>query len=362
MAVHASQASVEWGGAGRTLVNQGARGVQLFFVASALTLVMSWTSRNDGAVRFYVRRMFRIAPMFWLGIAVFVWLDGFGPRYFAPNGIDEKHIILTSLFLNGWHPEYITSVVHGGWSIAVEMTFYLVFPLMIFFIRGWGSALTALVLVIILADKALQFFWLKRSALWPGISDDLVSTFLNLWFPSQLPVFVVGFLVFFAVRDAKGILPVWSVRLLLTGSLLAMIGLAFYSSPMRIFGQTISIYASYGLCFGAFAFCLADGAVKCLVNAPIRYLGKVSFSAYLWHFVVLLSLNSLVKGGVDPFGMKTANHGFVFFCGFFPFLLVVTGFLSTITYRLVERPMISLGNRVLNKFDNRDPAVAVSGK
>lgn len=54
MAVHASQVAVDWGA--RTLVDQGARGVQLFFVASALTLVMSWTSRNDGAARLYTRR------------------------------------------------------------------------------------------------------------------------------------------------------------------------------------------------------------------------------------------------------------------------------------------------------------------
>ena len=100
MAVHASQVAVEWGGVGRTLVDQGAKGVQLFFVASALTLVMSWNSRNDGALKFYARRLFRVAPMFWLGIAFFVSLDGLGPRYFAPNGIDEKHIVLTSIFGN----------------------------------------------------------------------------------------------------------------------------------------------------------------------------------------------------------------------------------------------------------------------
>ncbi|GBG13837.1 uncharacterized protein NMK_1389 [Novimethylophilus kurashikiensis] len=361
MAVHASRVALEWQGVGRTLVDQGARGVQLFFVASALTLAMSWTSRNDGVFRFYVRRLFRIAPMFWLGIAFFVWLDGFGPRYFAPNGIDEKHVILTSMFLNGWHPEYITSVVRGGWSIAVEMTFYLVFPLMFLFIRGWVSALTAFVLANILADKVLQFFWLKRLAIWPSISDDLVSTFLNLWFPTQLPVFIVGFLVFFAVRDARGILPVWSVRLLLTVSLLAMMGLAFYQNPVRIFGQIISIYASYGLCFGVFAFCLADGAAKFLVNSPIRYLGKVSFSAYLWHFAVLGGLTVLAKNGIDPLSLKTATHGFAFFCAFFPFLILVTVFLSTITYRLVERPMISLGNGLLNKLENRGRAISVVG-
>jgi len=197
--------------------------------------------------------------------------------------------------------------------------------------------------------------------LWPGISDDLVSTFLNLWFPSQLPVFAVGFLVFFAVRDAKGILPVWSLRLLLIASLFAMIGLALYQNPIRLFGQTISGYVSYGLCFGLFAFCLAEGAANWLVNAQIRYLGKISFSAYLWHFAVLGSLGWLAAAGFNPMKVMAHSRGLLFFCEFFPFLILVTVFLSTITYRLVERPMISLGNRFLNKFDNRGRAVAVTG-
>lgn len=87
MAVHSSQISTAWIGTGKQIVDQGARGVQLFFVASALTLIMSWQTRRDGVLAFYARRFFRIAPMFWLGIVFFVWLDGFGPRYFAPNGI-----------------------------------------------------------------------------------------------------------------------------------------------------------------------------------------------------------------------------------------------------------------------------------
>lgn len=195
---------------------------------------------------------------------------------------------------------------------------------------------------------------------WPGISDDLISTFLNFWFLNQLPVFVVGFLVFFAIRDAKGILPVWSVRLLLIGSIFAIIGLAFYQNTVRILGLTISVYASYGLCFGLFTFCLADGATKFLVNSPICYLGKVSFSAYIWHLSVLSFLNLSAKAGVDPFDLKTSTHGFAFLCWFFPFLVLVTSFLSTITYRLVEQPMISLGNELLKKLDNRGRTAPVA--
>jgi peptidoglycan/LPS O-acetylase OafA/YrhL len=346
MAVHASQAAGELDPVEGALINQGARGVQLFFVTSALTLVMSWHFRGDGLLRFYVRRVFRIAPMFWLGIIFFTFADGFAPRYFAPNGIDATHVAFTALFLHGWHPEYITSVVPGGWSIAVEMMFYLLFPLLIFCIRGWMSATLVLFATIIVADKTLQIFWSQRSVLWPGISDDLVSTLLNLWLPSQLPVFIVGFLVFFAIEGGSGILKPLLVRFLLLISLAAMVLLAFYNGPVRLLNINVNIYTSYALCFGLFAFCLAQGCDKYFVNAPICVLGKISFSAYLWHFVILHNLYRL--GEFNPIIYMTQSRGLLFFCELFIFLVGATGLLSTITYLTVERPMIRVGNMLLS--------------
>jgi peptidoglycan/LPS O-acetylase OafA/YrhL len=72
IAVHTSQAFSDLPKPLSTILNQGARGVQLFFVTSALTLSMSWVSRKESALTFYSRRFFRIAPMFWLAIPFFV--------------------------------------------------------------------------------------------------------------------------------------------------------------------------------------------------------------------------------------------------------------------------------------------------
>ena len=197
---------------------------------------------------------------------------------------------------------------------------------------------------------------LKREELWPGISDDLVSNFLNFWYPRQMPVFLVGFMVFFAIRDIKGVMPIWSLRVLLAGSLLMMVGLAFIQSPIRLLGQTISIYVSYGLCFGLLAFCLAEGAANWIVNAPIRYLGKISFSTYLLHFAVLDSLEWFASVGIKPLDAMDSNRGLLFWLEFFIFLVLVTVALSTVTYNLVERPTISFGNGFLKKFSRRRPA------
>ncbi len=90
MAVHAASVAPDLEGIGRTLVNQGARGVQLFFVASALTLMMSWHARNDGAARFYIRRIFRIAPMFWLGSFFFFGVTDGGRGILRPTGLDRS--------------------------------------------------------------------------------------------------------------------------------------------------------------------------------------------------------------------------------------------------------------------------------
>src|SRR5579872_2655088 len=76
IAVHTSQAFPDLPIELFKVFAQGARGVQLFFVTSALTLSMSWVARNEGASEFYTRRIFRIAPMFWVAIIFFVWLNG----------------------------------------------------------------------------------------------------------------------------------------------------------------------------------------------------------------------------------------------------------------------------------------------
>src|SRR5690242_3285681 len=67
------------------IVVNGAMGVQLFFVASAFTIFLSYGNRygkeTNANVNFLIRRVFRIAPMYYFGIIYFLWQDGFGSRY-----------------------------------------------------------------------------------------------------------------------------------------------------------------------------------------------------------------------------------------------------------------------------------------
>jgi peptidoglycan/LPS O-acetylase OafA/YrhL len=65
----------------------GRFGVQLFFFVSALTMCHMWELRRDEAnpaMKFYIRRFMRIAPLFWLAIPVYLLFNGTGQSYWAP--------------------------------------------------------------------------------------------------------------------------------------------------------------------------------------------------------------------------------------------------------------------------------------
>ena len=74
----------------RKLANFGWYGVQLFFLASAITLLISW--RTDGRAflpkvpEFFIRRFFRIAPLYYLGAIFYFIIDN---KFW----IQPKHIL-----------------------------------------------------------------------------------------------------------------------------------------------------------------------------------------------------------------------------------------------------------------------------
>lgn len=72
IAVHASQQVLPKSHTIHWLMEMGASGVQLFYIASAITLCMSLeagTQWETHPIRnFYIRRFFRIAPLFWLTV------------------------------------------------------------------------------------------------------------------------------------------------------------------------------------------------------------------------------------------------------------------------------------------------------
>jgi exopolysaccharide production protein ExoZ len=355
IAVHAGNAvpDLEW--AIRTLTDQGARGVQLFFVVSALTLMFSWRERNDGALPFYVRRIFRIVPMFylWTILSIAVSVFEFPPDYWPHGEISWQNVLRSITFSFAFHPTTVDGIVPGGWSIADEMTFYLVLPVLILVLRSWTTTVWALLAAtcasIILAVLA-NFGWL-----FPELDRDLVKHFVFLSFPNHLPAFLAGILVFHLLCSFPGTVPHNTLRVGLAVSFISIAAIPFIAVVARSFMPSVPtnylMPLAYALPFALCTWCLAKGERRFMVNRVTKYIGKVSYSAYFWHFPVL----GLLSHSVFSLFASTMP-GWVHFMLIFSVATVLTIAISAITYRFVEAPMISLG-RQLAKMLTREPFV-----
>lgn len=96
-------------------------GVPLFFLISAMSMSLAYSKgvSPDRIWAYALRRFFRIAPLFYLMLCAWLYI-----------GVQTETgtIIRNMTFLFGFVPSEQTSVVPAGWSIGVEVIFYLLFP------------------------------------------------------------------------------------------------------------------------------------------------------------------------------------------------------------------------------------------
>ena len=333
----------------RLLTEGGGRGVQLFYVASALTLCLSWESRRGTEAEpirnYFVRRLFRIAPMFYLAIACYLFLNGTQPREWSPNGILWWHVPLTSLFLHGFFPETMMAIVPGGWSMAVEVGFYLALPVLLTRVRSLKSGFAALGLSIVAygVNRLLLEAALPRA--YPADLQYLVSGYIYFSFFGQLPVFVMGVLAFFIIKQRA-----IHRKAIILGSLslplvpLAMLALS-RDTAIEILSNPVVVGALFTLIVLILAY-LPDrhGLTRAVANPVLVSVGKLSYSMYLTHSAVLALAST--SGITALFGSGDLASALCFLCA-----VAATMSISVVFYRYVERPGVRLGNAVITRLE-----------
>jgi peptidoglycan/LPS O-acetylase OafA/YrhL len=328
----------------------GFYGVQLFFIASALTLLMSWHRSQDAfgvrSVKFLVRRFFRIAPLYFLAIPFYWVINGYTAQDFS-----FSVLAATLLFYNAWSPYLIPNVpgwmpVPGGWSISVEFCFYFVFPIL-------ATLVTSLIrsMVFIAAAVAIMVAALALGPhLYPEISSTARSNFLYFWPPNQLIVFSLGFLLYQCVKSpgiTKKIdhssINANKATALLIGVLLVMaygVGDAINARTQGMLPTHVVV--SIGFMF--WALVLVKKPVGLAINPWVIKLGQVSFSAYVLHFAVY-RLTSFALGLIWPFGVAGVASIFYAFM-LIALTTLVTWFAASLTNTWIEQPFIAIGRKL----------------
>jgi peptidoglycan/LPS O-acetylase OafA/YrhL len=312
-----------------------AKGVQLFFIASAFTLFLSMDKRENiehyPTGNFFIRRFFRIAPMYYLAIIYYYFQNSFAG---LPHSIGLT--ISNFIFLHGLSPKWINALVPGGWSISTEMLFYCIVP----FIFDWVSNLNRAVLFLLftLCFRFL-FLVLMYYVVLPERTDEDLH-FLYYCLPNQLPVFALGFILFHYVKSGYRFA---GIKL----QILVFLVLSL------VVNSTIKDLIPYHffISIGLAVFCVYLGKTNTplFVNKFTIFLGKISFSLYLVHFGVRYWIDKLI----DHSNLSAHLN----FLSFYPLRVISIFLLSVLLAAFfqyaVEVPFQSVGKRIIRRREDR---------
>lgn len=330
-------------------------GVQLFFLASSMTLLMSWSydAGKNGAAdigAFYIRRFFRIAPAYYMAGLFYFLLS-------PPAHFSSLPALTTASFINAWSPAWLPvdpaawTVVPGGWSISVEFSFYALFPLFAAIVTSLPRALIFTVVSICIGLLANRAAIAVLHGAYPPVET---ANFLFFWFPNQMSVFALGGVLFMVLRprsaDSR-----WREFVALNPTLVSLIAVvAFCLVALSRPGHYIGApgYAPDSLAFSIplmlLILALSPGK-GILVNRFAATMGQVSFSAYLLHFAVLRIFALLPYNFTHAArfaGAAALAMGWV--------VAVALTFAGALcSYLVIEKPMIALGKEIIRARRSR---------
>jgi len=251
------------------ILAHGYVGVELFFVISGYAIMMTWSRQNgDWRIRtrkFLLARLLRIYPTY--AVAVLLWIvlvrQGIAPK---PTGL--KDIVTHLTFTHTFFPETFFSISGVMWSLAVEVQFYLLFPLIMLLPLALRASLA---LVSVIYTVALFVLAPTASVVW------LWSVF------AYIPLFLLGMGIFH-IRST-----LINYQYLIWPTLfLALILILLKDSDELHMPIRISIGALLGLSILGFA--------KLPYSNVVSIVGRGSYSIYLYNYIFLVTAAPVVMG------------------------------------------------------------------
>ena len=313
-----------------------AGGVDVFFVISGIVMVLTTWNRLEKkgtASRFMVHRISRIYPPY---LTLTILLTPIWLKY--PNKINASHGGVSLLGSYTLIPTGKLPLVGVAWSLSYEMMFYLIFFVILCFVKRaylraslltWGGAVvTAALIRLAVPTETIR-------------SLPAIGQFLLKPFPVE---FIAGCLL--ALAFLKGPLRWWRQAIVASLVGFVAVGIVLQVSPtanelvierpdFRILLYALpSVLLVYGL--------LQMGREKAAARIPRLAVlcGDASYSIYMVHILVIHAAYRLVRHMPGP-GAKIA-----FLAG----TLAVALGSSIVFYRLVEKPFSRWARQGLEKI------------
>jgi peptidoglycan/LPS O-acetylase OafA/YrhL len=313
----------------------GILGVELFFGLSGYlitTRLLSEESRNGFASlsQFYLRRAFRILPAAILFILVASLLSAAG----AIPSITPSRIASSLLFFANYSEAEPSYYLAHFWSLAIEEHFYFVWPAIFMIVAASFRRLSVVIgLAFVVAlwraidwkyqlsgDTPARFFArtdIQADALLWGAAVAIVAA--NAYWGPKL-------------RSLLTLQTVWAMTIIISLAIaifrtggwkldFLLIGIGRITIPLAIYGGVLNHGTSFA---------------RVLDKEPFRYVGRISYSLYLWQQLFLVLPDDAVARGVLGFFQV------------FPLNMVAAFSCAIASHHLIEKPVIVLGKKLVS--------------
>ena len=244
----------------------------------------------------------------------------------------------------------INDIPPGGWSIGIEMLFYLLVPVLFKYFNSLKKAILLLIISMLVSVLINHYFLENTIFFLNSIFGSFNKWALYFWLPNQLPVFILGIVLYHVNKNI--VFSFKSGQIMLVTSLLLYLGFCFFKFDEEYAYYVIKREYIYAAIFLLFAIGTYTTNMKFLVNDFIQKIGVVSFSMYLNHFLIISIFGYFFKGICKK--ITTTLHlpevilhnDFVFFC-YYVLIIIITYFISKVTYKYIEIGGIDFGNKLI---------------
>jgi peptidoglycan/LPS O-acetylase OafA/YrhL len=344
------------------LLSMLAIGVTLFFTLSGFLLYRPFAaSIVRGEMKlpiraYFTNRVLRIAPAYWAILALTLVVgaasvrNASGTIRYAGHITDPVAMLQSALLLQDYRPSTMVIGIGPAWSLAVEVVFYCVLPLLALgaaYVAAFARDRRGRVLVVLGPPLLLLLIGLSGKHAAHGLGGSPTNGYGTNWhsliersFWAQADLFSFGMIVavlYTEVSDGRLAVPRHWRRIVASLGAIVFLPCAWtmHGGEQSYLPQNTGEALAISMVFATIVIPAGDGGaswvVRLLESRALVAVGVVSYSLFLWHFPVISWLQS---------------HGLTLGGGWGALLLnlieasLVTGALSALTYRYVERPAL----------------------
>jgi exopolysaccharide production protein ExoZ len=241
----------------------GVYGVSIFYILSGITLYHVYHD-SFSLKSFFLKRFLRIYPLLWVAMGLTILIHGYEPTY------ETIFKSFTGLFgLIDW----ASSIGTGTWSIGNELTFYLLFPLLIYLAANKKTLFTIACLILLAVHLVFTFVILTPEKTLADQWVDYVNPLNQVFF------FLGGFLIG-KMEPAR-----YSRILLIAGAALFIFYPAYGNTAHIVSGINRIIFTFICLLI-CYSIAKTEFNLPNAIHKPLATLGEISYSLYLLHPIV----------------------------------------------------------------------------